>query len=83
MNKQFKPLTPYRVTKGNTDGNIFEKDLIWFSENGILNCATGNSCGFLMPDELTDEIMDFEAKVDNAYEVYVTPYSEGVKKRAI
>ena len=73
-------MKPYRVTKGNTDGCLHKGDLIWISKNGILNRATAPS-GFLMPDELNDEILDFEAEVDSKYEIFVTAYAEGVRKR--
>ena len=74
---KLEPLKAYRVTKGNTDGCLVKGDFLWQSENGILN-AFG---GFMTPDELTPEIMDFEAEPDNDYVVYAFYGHEMIVKK--
>ncbi|MBR3645626.1 MAG: hypothetical protein IKN54_04345 [Lachnospiraceae bacterium] len=65
-----KPLVVYRVTKGNTNGCISKNEIVWMSKDGSLNIANrdGDS-GFLTSDELTSEIMDFEAVLCNVYKL--------------
>ena len=79
--KLWKPLIPFRVTKGNTDGSIEKGELLWFSDNGMLNIA-GKDGGFMTPDELTDEITDFEAEVDYGYVIVKTANSEMMVNRS-
>lgn len=79
---ELRKLKPYRITKGNTDGNIIPGVLIWQSENGMLNICDKYGGGFLNGDELTPEMMDFEADIDNDYEIVVTSRSEQIIKRS-
>lgn len=52
-------MTPYIVTKGNTDTSIREGDIIWLSENGDLNNASAG--GWLSKEEWRQPgINDFE-----------------------
>lgn len=66
--KTWKPLTPYQVTRSNTDGCLMVGEMVWFSENGTLNVIDSHGWhGFLTLDELTHDIMDFQAVQDNRY----------------
>ena len=75
-----KTLTPYKVTKGNTDGCVKKGDIIWQSEDGILNLAS-DVTGFLTPDELTDDVMDFEAEEALEFEIIKIPGHEFIIRR--
>ena len=63
-----KPDTPYRVTKGNTDGCVIVGDILYIDgKTGKLVVNHGG--GWLEPDELTPEVMDFEAEIAEDYEI--------------
>lgn len=66
---KLEPLKAYRVTSGNTDGSINTGNVIWLSEDGSLNVMGEGVNGFYTHDELTPEIMDFEAVLCNVYRV--------------
>lgn len=64
---KLKPDTAYHVTKGNSDGSVLAGDIIYVdSKSGDL---VANTVGWLSSDELTKEIMDFEAEESKEYEV--------------
>lgn len=72
-----KPLIPYRVVKGSSDGTFIKGDVLWKSENGDINSIAGN--GFFSFPEQDEASNDFECveavgwkvtKVDNGYNYY-------------
>lgn len=72
-----KPLIPYRVVKDSSDGTFIKGDVLWKSENGDINSATG--IGSLPFSEQDDTSNDFECvnasdwkvtKVDNGSHYY-------------
>ena len=76
-----KPDVVYEVTKGNTDGSVINGDLLVLaSKDGSLNLYNGHG-GWLERDELTDEVMDIEAKEATAYEFYSDRWRMGVRKK--
>lgn len=71
--------TAYKVVKGNSDGSVLAGDIIYIdSKNGDL---VANTIGWLSSDELTEEIMDFEAEESKEYEVVRTGRRVFMKKR--
>lgn len=71
--KKLKPLTPYRITKPNTDGSLEKDDAIYLAENGDLVCI---GKGFMSPEDFTPEILDFEAKISKHYRIITKRYNE-------
>lgn len=70
--------TAYKVVKGNSDGSVLAGDIIYIdSKNGDL---VANTIGWLSSDELTEEIMDFEAEESKEYEVVRTGRRVFMKK---
>lgn len=70
--------TAYKVVKGNSDGSVLAGDIIYIdSKSGDL---VANTVGWLFHDELTSEIMDFEAEVSNEYEFYRIGRITGVRR---
>ena len=76
-----KPDVVYRVTKGNTDGCVEIGDiLVLDGEDSSLNIfITGG--GWLDKEELTPEIMDFEAEEATDYEYFKDRWRIGVRKK--
>lgn len=74
-------LVAYDVTAGSTDGTINKGDIIWFSENRMLN--SGRESGFLTEEEWNQpKTNDFEIAESTEYCVVRTPYSEGLQKKS-
>ena len=74
-------LVAYDVTVSSTDGTINKGDIIWFSENRMLN--SGRENGFLTEAEWNQpETNDFEMVESTEYCVVRTPYSEGLQKKS-
>ena len=69
-----------RVTKGSTDGTVRVGDRVYYAPDGSLCLSAG---GFITPDDLTDEILDFESVVDDAREVIFAGGSEIVMNKEI
>lgn len=69
----YEILIAYRVIKGNTDGCIEAGDLIYFFEDGCLVCS---EVGFLPSEELSAEILDFEAVPDERHFDYSDRFAE-------
>lgn len=65
-----KRIPIFIVTKANTDRSVLEGDKVYYSENGDLNFLGFNG-GWFPVNELTDEITDFEYKVDPKKEISV------------
>lgn len=69
--------TAYKVVKGNSDGSVLAGDIIYIdSKSGDLV----ENIGWLSHDELTPEIMDFEAEVSTEYEFYRIGRITGVRR---
>lgn len=74
-----KPDVAYKVTKGNTDGNINVDDIVYVDkEDGSLVVPRWNKR--FTKDELTDSVTDFECEVDSAWEIIRTPNNVLVKR---
>ena len=74
-------LVAYDVTVSSTDGTINKGDIIWFSENRMLN--SGRENGFLTEAEWNQpETNDFEMVESTEYCVVRTTYSEGLQKKS-
>lgn len=67
-----------RVTKGSTDGTVRVGDRVYYAPDGSFCLSSG---GFITPDDLTDEILSFEAVVDDECDVVVVGGSEFVVKK--
>lgn len=67
-----------RVTKGSTDGTVRVGDRVYYAPDGSLCISSG---GFITPDDLTDEILDFESVVDDEHDVVIVGGSEIVVKK--
>ena len=59
-------MTPYRVTKGSTDGTLTTGDIIWLSNNGDLNVADSKFSGWLDHDDWVSDPETNDFLVDNA-----------------
>jgi hypothetical protein len=66
---KLEPLKPYKVVADNTDGSIIKGEVVWLSKDSSLNVVGEDANGFFTPDELTPEIMDFEAVLCNVYKL--------------
>ena len=78
---EIKPDVAYRVTKGNTDGSLVLGDIIYLDGvDGSLNLC-GAFGGWHDKEELTPEIMDFEAEEATDYEFFRDSWRYGVRKK--
>lgn len=66
---KLEPLKIYKVVANNTDGSIIKGDVVWLSKDSSLNVMGEDVNGFFTPDELTPEIMDFEAVPCDVYKL--------------
>ena len=71
--------TAYKVTKGNTDGSINVDDIIYVDkEDGSIVVPRWDKR--FNKEELTESVIDFECKVDSAWEIIRTQNNVLVKK---
>ena len=76
---EMKILTAYKVIKDSSDCTIEKGDIIWISENKMLNSVSG--CGFLSEEEWNNTgINDFEVEPCEEYCVLKLGKSESLVK---
>lgn len=78
--KEMLPLVAYDVIKGSSDGTVLKGDVIWISENRMLN--SGKEGAFIMVDEWDQhETNDFEVVESSEYCVVKLSKAEGLRKK--
>lgn len=77
-----KPNKPYRATCTSKDKTIGKGQLIWLSEDGLLNVTDKNGGGFLLEEEWkSPDTCSFEVEEDKNYKIVIIGRNEILKKK--